>query len=191
MKTAEELQLELDAKNEELKALQANKSRLLDETKGFKERAQKAEDSLSEAEKAKLEANGETQKLLDRAHEENKKLHATLDKTTSSVLRERLRNEVSKFAKDAHDVDQLLKITEHKDALKIDEENLTVEGAEDFVKKARESHKWMFSKKTIEDTETKKGDHDTKTTDEKYYAELKEANTRSEMDEVRKKYGKK
>jgi hypothetical protein len=190
MKTAEELQAELEAEREKIKSLEANKQRLIDESKGFKERAHKAEETLSDAEKAKLESNGELEKLLAKEREEKKKLLETLDNTTSSVLREKLRNEVSKFAKDAHDVDMLLKVTEHKDVLKIDEQNLTIEGAEDFVKKARETHKFMFSKKTIEETEDKKGGVDTKTSDEKYYEELAQANTRAEMDAVRKKHGK-
>lgn len=190
MKTVEELQAELEAAMEKAKAYESKATRLEDESKKYKERAKSAEEKISEAEKAKLEEQGKLEELLKKEREEKSSLSKKLEERTSSVLREKLRAEVAKHAKDAHDVDVLLKITEHKDLLEINEDELSVKGAEDFVTKARESHSFLFKKKTLDDTETKKSkDTDTRTEDERYHAELDACKSRAELEAVRKKYG--
>lgn len=175
--------------------LETSKKRLEDENSKYKTRAKDAEDKLSDAEKAKLEAEGNTSKLLDQEREENRTLKEKYSKRTSEVLREKLRTEVSKHAKDAHDIDMILRVTDHKDLLKLDEDSLSVEGVKDYVEKVRESHGYLFSKKSLPNTDnTPPGNNDDgddfKTEDQKYLSELKACSTREEMNKVRKKYGK-
>lgn len=173
--------------------LEASKKRLEDENSKIKGRAKEAEDKLSEAEKSKLEAEGRTQELLEKERADRIALEDKLKKKSESSLREKLRTEVTKHAKDAHDVDMLLKVADHKDLLKLDSEAETVDGVEDFVTKCRETHGYLFSKKRMDagDNKPPKGDdEDFKSEDQKYLSELRACTTREQLDKVRKKYGK-
>jgi hypothetical protein len=173
--------------------LESSKKRLEDENAKYKTRAQDAEGKLSEAEKAKLEAEGNTQALLDAERAEKVKLQDKIATTNKATMREKLRNEVSKHAKDAHDVDMIIKVTEHKDLLKLDDEALTVDGVKEYVEKVRETHSYLFSKKRMDggdNTPPSGGKKEFKTEDEKYLSELRACSSRQQMDAVRKKYGK-
>lgn len=192
-KTAEELQKELDDALRAKAEAEATKQRLEEESKKYKTRAQDAESKLSDAEKKKLEEQGNLQELLRKEREEKDSLAKRLNETTSSVLREKLRSEVAKVAKDAHDVDMILKVTEHKGLLKIDESELKVDGIGEFVSKVRETHGYLFSKKEMPKTEDKKPtekDFDSKTSEEKYLIELKKVKTKKELYDLKLKYGK-
>ena len=183
---------ELEENAERAKALLSKVERLENESKDFKSRAQQAEAKISEAEKAKLEEQGKLEELLKTEREEKAKLSQTLKDRTNGVLREKLRAEVATHAKDAHNIDRVLGVTEHKSLLSIDEENLTVSGAEDFVKKVRETDPYLFRKKKLDDTQDvpPSNNDDFKSDDEKYREELKACTTRKELDAVKKKYGK-
>ena len=176
-------------------AAEANKARLVAESNAFKERAQKAEGELSAAEEQKLKDEGKTNELLANSEAKNLKLEEKLKSRTSSVLKEKTRTEVSKFAGDAHNVDSLLSVREHKDLLKLDEESLSVEGAEAFVAKVRETHPFMFGKKKMPNNTSGKppgpgddGAH--KSDEEKFRADLKTCKTRAQQKEIYAKYGK-
>ena len=187
--TIEELQKELEAEKSKAKALEASKQRLEEESKTFKTRAQEAEAKISEAEKAKLEESGELEKLLQKEREEKAALSRTLESRTKSVLSEKLRAEVARHATDAHDVDMILKVGEHKDLLSINEEDLSVTGAEEFVSKARETHTYLFKKKKIDGHDDEDPEPSKKAIEEKYYAELDACTNRNQLDAVKKKYG--
>jgi hypothetical protein len=189
MKTIEELQKELEEMQATAKALASKNERLEDESRKNKERAKTAEELIAEQEKAKLQEQGKLEELLQKEREEKKLLQNTLSDRDNKIIKANLRAEVAKYAKDAHSVDRLLSVTEHKDLLKI-KDDLTVEGAEEFVKKCRETDYFLFKKKALDDTETSKGGLDTRSQDEKYYAELNACSSRKELDEVKKKYGK-
>jgi len=190
---SEEELAKFKADSERATDLEASKKRLEDENGKYKTRAQDAEGKLSEAEKAKLAAEGNTQALLDKERAEKVVLQDQIKVSNKTTLREKLRTEVSKYAKDAHDVDMIIKVTEHKGLLKLDEEALTVEGVKEYVEKVRESHSYLFSKKRMDggDNKPPKGDEEEfKADDDKYLSELRSCSTRQQMNDVRKKYGK-
>jgi len=192
--TEEQLeQFKKDAEN--ARNLEASKARLEDENSKIKKRAQDAETKLTDAETKKLEDEGKTNDLLLLEREKNTKLNETLTKRTKSVLSEKVRSEVAKYAKDAHDVDMVLRVTEHKPLLKINEEELTVAGVEDFVGKVRETHAFLFGNKRMPNYDNKKGggdedeDHN-KSDEQRYQDDLSKVTSRKEQIEVMKKYGK-
>ena len=192
-KSIEELTKELEDERKAKAEIEASKQRLEEESKKYKTRAQEAESKLTEAEKKKLEESGNLQELLAKGREENSKLAKRLNETTSNVIREKLRSEIAKVAKDAHDVDMILKVTDHKALLKIDEEGMKIEGINDFVGKVRETHSYLFSKKEMPNTENKKPnekDFDSKTSEEKYQEALKNVKTKKELYDLKLKYGK-
>lgn len=191
MKTVEELEKELEEERARAKALASKNDRLEDESKKNKERAKTAEELIAEAEKEKLKDQGKLEELLGKEREEKKKLQETLNDRDNKIIKANLRAEVAKYAKDAHSVERLLGVTEHKDLLKVNDD-LTVEGGEEFVKKCRETDFFLFKKKTLDDTEKEKGGkgNDTRTDDEKYLAELNACTDRKQLEAVKKKYGK-
>lgn len=183
------LQEALEAERTKAKALESKAQRLEEESKSFKSRAQEAEDKISEAEKKKLEEQGKLEELLAKEREEKSKLSETLKTRTQGVLREKLRAEMAKHAKDAHDVDMVLKVAEHKDLLSINEDELSVSGVEDFVNKTRETHGYLFKKASLDDTETKKPKGDKPdTSDDAYFAALDACTNRKELEEVKRKF---
>jgi len=184
------MQADLEAANANAKALVSKNERLEDESKKNKARAQTAEDKISADDKAKLEEQGKFEELLKVQREENKKLTSTLADRDNKVVRANIRAEVARHAKDAHSIERLLSVTEHKDLLKVNDD-LSVEGAEAFVAKCRETDNFLFRKKSLKVTENKKGGgDDNKTGLEKYHAELDACSTREELNKVIQKYGK-
>lgn len=192
-KSVEELQAELEQAVAKAKQAELSKQRLEEESKKYKSRMSEAESKLSELEKARLEEEGKLEQVLAKEREERKRMEQILNERTSSVLKEKLRAEVAKHAKDAHDVDMLLRVTEHKDLLKVDEDTLSVGGVEDFVGKVRETHGFMFQKKVLPGTETHRPGNQPPAGEgseqEKYFAELDAAKTTDEAKAVMKKYG--
>ena len=57
--------------------------------------------------------------------------------SNKTTLEERLRTEVMIHAKDAHNIDRILSVKEHRSLLKLDEEALTIEGVKEFVEKEK------------------------------------------------------
>jgi len=191
---SEERLKELEEAAEAAKQLAATKKRLEDENSKIKSRAQEAEGKLSEAEKRQLEAEGKTQELLEKERSEKQELLGKLNKTSENVLREKLRTAVLKHATDAHDVDMVLKVSDHQDLLKLDKEALTVDGVKDYVGKVRESHSYLFSKKSMDPGDNTPPGSGTKeefkTENEKYAEALKGATTKQELAKIRKQFGK-
>jgi len=193
--TEEELKAALAEKEDELKALKGSNERLIGENTKYKSRAQEVESQLSAAEKQKLEDEGKLQERLDLEKKERLNLEDKFNTQKSVVLTEKLKTGLAKACPDAHPeaIDLMLNVKEHRDLLKIDEDNLTVDGVNDFVGKLRETHNFFFTKNKLPETEDRKpsGDGlDKPLTDaEQYSKELKEAKTQQQLDAVRKKFG--
>ena len=192
----EELKALKDAQ-EKAKVLESTNERLLEESKKNKQKADENADRLSKIEEEKLKSEGKTQELLDKEKLRAAELEEKLKNKTKSALKQKLRNEVSKAAKDALDVDMVLRVTEHKSLLKIDEESESITGIEDYVSKVRETHSFLFGKRRMPEGEEggkpKPGEQDddsNQSDEEKFRAELANVNSRKEQVEVYKKYGK-
>lgn len=187
---------ELETAAEKAKALESSNARLLEESKKNKEKSTELSERLNKLEEEKLQSEGKTQELLDKEKLRSAELEEMLKGRTKAVLDEKVRSEVAKVAKDAHDIDMLLRVKEHKALLKIDEEALTVSGIEDFVNKTRESHAYLFGKKKMPVDGGGKppvdggGAPDERTEEQKFVDELSKVNSRKEQIEVYKKYGK-
>lgn len=191
--TLEELQKKLEEQNALLENLQNSKKRVEEENQKYKKRAQEVEQRLSDAEKKKLEEENNLHELIKREREEKEKLLKDFSGLKSMTLSEKLRSSVASVAKDAIDVTDILRVAEAKDALKIDEEALSIEGVEDFVTKVRELKPHLFRKaksNTGESNPPNKENGKGESLDEQYRRELKAAKTQKDFDKVREKYGK-
>lgn len=192
-KTAEELTAEIEALKAEKENLANSKRRVEEENAKVKKRAQEAESKLSDTEKKRLEEENKVHDLLKLEREEKTNLLSKYEGLKSKTLRTALKAEVAALAKDAHDVEDILRVVEAKDALKIDEENLVIEGAADFVTKVRELKPHLFAKKRISSNEDNPPNSENgkgETSEEAYQRELKAAKTQKDFDKVRAKYGK-
>jgi DNA repair exonuclease SbcCD ATPase subunit len=191
--TEEELKKEVERLALEKQALENSKKRVEEENAKYKKRAQEVEEKLSEAEKKKLEEQGNLQELLRKEREEKDKLIEKYTGLKAGTLKEKLKAEVAKIAKDAHNVEDILRVTEAKSLLKLDEDNLLIDGVEDFVTKVRELRPHFFSKTSVkagEDNPPNKESGKGETVDQAYFRELKACKTQKDFDNVRKKYGK-
>lgn len=192
-KTAEELTAELEALRAEKENLLSSKRRVEEENNKYKKRAQEVESKLSDAEKKKLEEENKLHDLIKIEREEKSNILEKYQGLKSKTLRATLKSEVSSYAKDAIDVEDILRVVEAKDALKIDEDNLVIDGVEDFVTKVRELKPHYFTKKKLdsnEDNLPNKENGKGESKEEAYQRELKAAKTQKDFDNVRAKYGK-
>jgi len=190
MPTVEELEKMLEEERKKAEALELSKKRLEEESKKYKSRAQLAEEKVNEAEREKLEKEGKLEELLAKEREEKNKALELLNQRTNLVLSEKLKNSVASVAKDAHNIELLLKLPEAKDFLKIDEDSLTVEGVEDFVAKARESNPFLFKKAKMDSGENVPPNGKGADSEANYLAELKKVTTREELLKLKQKYNK-
>jgi chromosome segregation ATPase len=192
-KTPEELSKELEQLRAERDALAASKARVEEENAKSKKRASEFESKLNEAEKKKLEEENNLHELVKREREEKQKIEDSYLKLKNVTLKEKLKSEVSKIAKDAHDIEDILRVVEARESLKIDEDSLTIGGVEDFVTKVRGLKPHLFAKssmKSNEDNPPKSENGKGETKEEAYLRELKLAKSQKDFDIIRKKYGK-
>lgn len=187
--------LKLEA--EKAKAAEASKQRIIEESERYKKRAQDAEGKLTDAEKRKLEEEGKLNELLAQERKEKEELLQKYEGKSKKVMREKLRTELMKVAKDVIDVDDLLSIkdAEARGLLKLNEDEVEVGGVEEFVAKARELKPHYFgAKKMPEYNNRKTGDAEdedhTKDDEQRYLEELRAVTSRKELIAVKKKYGK-
>lgn len=185
----EKMQKDLETERANAKALANKNDRLEEESRKNKTRAQTAEEEIEEAKKKKLQDDGKLEELLATERAEKLQLSQELKDRDNKIIKSNLRAEVMKYAKDAHSVERLLSVTEHKDLLKVNED-LTVEGGEAFVTKCRETDNFLFKKKSLDDTEDKKPNPNNNEKGEGYLAELDACTSSKELNAVKQKYGK-
>jgi len=193
--TEEEMKAALAEKEQELANLKGSNERLIGENSKYKSRAQEVETKLTEAQKLKLEDEGKLQERLDLEKKERQTIESKFNEQKNVVLTEKLKAGLAIACPDAHpkSIDLMLNVKEHRDLLKIDEDNLTVAGVNDFVGKLRETHNFFFTSEKLPETETRTPSGDTLdkplSEAEQYSKELKNAKTQTELDAVRKKFG--
>jgi len=179
---------EFDKLVEDNRDLKSTNGRLLDESKTFKGKFRDMSDEFDKLKNNNLEKEGNHKELLASEREKTRRLEGDLIDTRKSVVTEKLRTEALKHAKDAHNIDMVLKVTDHKDLLKVDQENLSVSGVEEFMKKCRETHGFLFEKGSLPPTDNirpGKGEPKEVPTDkEQYKAELAKCTTEKQMNEV-------
>lgn len=191
--TVEQLQARLKEQQGIIENQKSTNNRLLDESKDFKNKWNTSQSELDKANTDKLESEGKTSELLTAEREKNGKLTTEIVDLRDSTLKSNFRTEVGKYAKDAHDIDMILKISDNRDLMKIDDSDLSVTGVEDFVNKARETHPYLFQKGKIAPMENgrpgKVNPGDKELNDENYMKEIKLCVTQPEFDACQRKYG--
>jgi archaellum component FlaC len=130
-----------------LEQLEGSYKRVLEESKSYKSKANEYKSKLEKIEEESVKSSGDLakqleyeRKLREQKENENKSLK---NKTLDSKIRET----VLKYAKDVHDVDDLLNQPKHRAILLggIDQENLTVDenAAKNYVNTVLNEKPWL------------------------------------------------
>ena len=132
-----------------IEQLTATNDRLLSESKSNKTKRTEVEQLQSQIDSFKnieLEAKGNWQELL--AHElgKNKDLELKIENQNNMILKGNIVNAVSKSAKDAWDVNDLLAQSEFTSMIEVNEDTLqpVQESVDSFVNSLKEKKKYLF-----------------------------------------------
>ena len=128
----------------ELEKLKATNERLLQESKDYKSKFSTLKTSLEQETKSKLEKEQDWKALLEQERASNQTLNENLKQMKKATLRKALDFEVSKWAKDAYDIEDVIGSLDH-DLVKIDEENLSILGVEEAVNTLRTKKNYLFN----------------------------------------------
>lgn len=144
----------------EIEQLRATNKRLLEESKGFKEKYKSVSEQVEEKEKKVLLEKGDLQKLLEMERNKLGEITNREQKLREEVLKTRIQSVVSKYAVGVVDLDDLLNQPKYSHILKegVDVESLTVseESAKTFVEALRKDKSYLFKANNQPGAVTKK-----------------------------------
>ena len=146
--TAEESQItpEMVAQlTQRVEQLETSKSRILEESKEWKSKAQNLRAEKESTEREILEKNGEVEKLLEMERNRVHELSQAQSQMQKTALKKELSYQAARFAGDAYDVDDVIKSLP-TELITLDKENLSVQGVRDAVTKLRETKPYLFKK---------------------------------------------
>jgi len=154
-KTPQELAIAANAENDnsklkaEIERLTSTNERLLVDSKSNKTKRDELDSLKSQIESfknEKLEATGNWQERLEGEQEKNRKLNDALIAKDNMILKGNIVNAVSKSAKDAWDVNDLLAQSEFAKMIEVNEETLQPiqESVDNFVNSLKEQKKYLF-----------------------------------------------
>jgi len=133
----------------EIEKLKSTNERLLAESKNYKTRKSEVEEmakKLEQYEQQKLEETGNYQEMLKREQEKRRELEQNLRAKDEKILKSNVFNYVSNYAKDAHDINDLLAQREYASMIEIDDDSLepVAESVQKFVDSLRNDKKYLF-----------------------------------------------
>jgi vacuolar-type H+-ATPase subunit I/STV1 len=140
--------------------LEASNKRLLEESKGYKEKYKATAQEVTKKEEQLAHEKGDTQKLLDMERAKLSEVLGELTSTKEKILNQEIRTVVAEFASDAISLDDVLHQPMYAPILKeaVDKETLTVdrEKAKRFVEEVRKHKQHLFKAASQPGVVTKK-----------------------------------
>lgn len=141
-----ENQPNMDDLMKRMEMLERTNERLLEESKGYKNRYRELRDGVEEEKKKQLEQQENWKELLDIEKNKTHSLQENLHNTKKQVLKEKLHYEVARHAKDAFDVNDVIAALP-RDMVNINDETLEVSGVADAVSLLKEKKPYFFEGK--------------------------------------------
>lgn len=130
-----------------LEELEGSYKRVLEESKSHKSKAQELKAQLEAEQKRKVEESGDVSKQLEFERKTREEREKENKKLKSSILSNKIKEKVAKYAKDVHDLDDFLNKPSFSHILKagIDEDRLEVDdnAAKDYANKVLEAYPWL------------------------------------------------
>jgi len=142
---------EENKKDINLEAMQSKLQRLEDESKKYKKLFQDRNSKLEEIERSRVEKDGTWEEKLEAERKRATQLQETLKQREENLLMSNIRSTFSEIAKDAHNVDDLIKEDSLLDSVKIDEETFSIDkdSAKEAINRLREGKPYLFGAKKL------------------------------------------
>jgi hypothetical protein len=138
----------VDELQKRIEQLEASNKRLLEESKGFKEKYKSSASEVQKKEEQIAMEKGDLQKLLEIERTRTAEVSAELNGMKHKVLSQELRSTVSRFAQDAIDLEDLMNQPAFAPILKdaVDPETLSVnpDKAKQFTDELRKAKPHLF-----------------------------------------------
>ena len=133
----------------EIEKLKSTNERLLAESNKYKTRKSEVEDikqQLEDYKKKELESGGNWEEMLELERQKRAELQQELEMRDKKLMASNIYNAVSKHAKDAHSIDDLLEKKAYVNMLEIDEDSLspTEESVKLFVDSLKKDKTYLF-----------------------------------------------
>ena len=127
--------------------LESSYNRVLEESKSHKSKAQEYKSKLDEIEKKGIEQSGDVQKQIEYERRNREEKEKENKKLKASILQQRLKDRVAKYAKDVHDLDDFLNKPAFSHILKsgINEDTLEIDdnAVKDYSNKVLERYPYL------------------------------------------------
>ena len=139
--------LNLEEIQAQLTQMTETNKRLLSESKKNADKYRSLRDETSSDETKALEEKKDWQALLKKSRQETSDLTEKFDQLKVKNLKSSLNLQVSRFAKDAHNVDDIINALDTS-LVQMDQETETFAGVEDAVKDLRSKKAYLFTANT-------------------------------------------
>lgn len=137
--------IDVEALAKKVEQLESSNSRLLDESKTWKEKYQGVKSEREKDTEAKLTENEQWKELLDLERNKVHELSAENKSLKTRGMQTDLRYKVASLAKDAHDVEDVVTAVAKSGMLSMDAENGSISGIEEAYNKIREEKPHFFN----------------------------------------------
>jgi len=137
----------------EIERLKSTNDRLLSESKQNKTKRSEVDElrmQLESYQKKEMEQKGNYQEMLNLEIEKRQKLEGELRERDTKLMKSNIFNAVANYAKDAHDVNDLLAQKDYASMIEINEDTLEPisESIHKFVDSLKENKTYLFKGKT-------------------------------------------
>jgi hypothetical protein len=147
---------------ERLKSLEATNARLLEESKSTKHKYQETKSKYEQAEREKLEKEGNYQALLEAERARIAEIEGEAKSMKQKVLKSNMQSTIAKFANEVYDLEDLLNQPKFSHILKdgIDDTSLTLseEKAKEYVHEVLKAKPYMRKQNGVANTINTKPD---------------------------------
>ena len=180
---------EFNKLQESFVSLKQTNERLLNESKEWSNKYRSIRDENAKKEKDELEKAKDFESLLEKERNEKFEVEKRFNNLKKSSLEKSLKFDVVKYGADAYDVDMLADAVLRSEMVSLDDSELGFQNVKDAIDALRKEKSFMFKPATK--TPMVNSLPNTKEPSESgFLAELKNAKSQKEFDEIRKKYGK-
>lgn len=132
----------------EVERLRQSKERLLAESKAYKSKYQEMRSAVDKAEEDRLNASNDLTGLLELEKKKKEEAEEKYEKLRKDNYRKSLIVEVSKHAKDAHDVNDIFSNL-NSDLVKYNEETNSFDGVKENIEQLRSNKSYLFGSNEI------------------------------------------
>jgi len=144
-KQPEENKIDVDSVVKRLEQLESSNSRLLDESKGWKEKYQSLKSSQEQIKEQELAENEQWKELVEMERNKRHELETTVSQLKKRTMQTDLKYKVASLAKDAYDVEDVIVNISKTGMLDIDPETGSIAGIEEAYNKVRNEKPFLFN----------------------------------------------